>query len=63
VLRGNPGEDELAALALALAVVAARAELARRAVARDRHGWADRAQLLDAGPRHGRGAWSLARPL
>ena len=62
VLRGHPDEEELAALALALAVVGARARRARRPVALDRHGWADRAQALGADARHGRGAWSACRP-
>jgi len=61
VVTGDPSAEELAALTVALAVLAARGGPGQPG--RSSPGWADRSELMGAPPRPGPGAWRRsARP-
>jgi hypothetical protein len=56
VVAGRPSAEELAALTVALAVLAARGGPAGRP-GRASPGWADRSRMMGVPPRPGRDAW------
>lgn len=64
VLRGRPDDTELAALLAALAVLARDRPFGQEpgSAAVAGREWAQRAALLGAAARHGRGAWRGSRP-